>query len=67
MKNTKQCTKCESRDLIKIQLDASYSIASGWFSHAKLTRYVCSSCGFSEEWIEKKEDLEALKKWYKKD
>jgi hypothetical protein len=29
-----------------------------------VTRYVCASCGFTEEWIEPGEDLDAVKENY---
>jgi hypothetical protein len=34
------------------------------FSSVKVTRYLCSSCGFSEEWIDSPEDLHKLKENY---
>ena len=39
-------------------------IAAGFFSTVKVTRYLCGSCGFSEEWIDAPEDLEKLKDKY---
>ena len=71
MKNTKKCTKCESREILKIEGKATErsgnSITSGWFSNAIVNRYLCTGCGFTEEWIENRDDIEQLKKWYKKD
>lgn len=32
------------------------------FKKVYITRFVCVSCGYSEEWIEKKQDLEYLAK-----
>jgi len=41
-------------------------IAAGSFSFrtVKVTRYLCGSCGFSEEWIDAPEDLQKLKDKY---
>ena len=34
------------------------------FRTVKVTRYLCGSCGFSEEWIDAPEDLHKLKEKY---
>jgi hypothetical protein len=34
------------------------------FSSVKVTRFLCSRCGYSEEWIESPADLEELRKKY---
>ena len=34
------------------------------FSAIKVTRFVCTDCGFSEEWIEPKSDLEKIRETY---
>jgi hypothetical protein len=41
-------------------------IPTGSFSFrtVKVTRYLCGSCGFSEEWIDSPEDLHKLKEKY---
>jgi hypothetical protein len=41
-------------------------IPTGSFSFrtVKVTRYLCGSCGFSEEWIDAQEDLHKLKEQY---
>ena len=72
MKNTKKCPKCESTKLLKISgatgaYGSGNNIATGLsiFSSVKVTRLLCSACGFIEEWIEKKEDIEKIIKKYK--
>jgi predicted nucleic-acid-binding Zn-ribbon protein len=67
MKNTGQCPKCNSRDLLRIEGQsgahgAGNNIQVGWtiFSAVKVTRFLCTSCGFSEEWIESPEDIATL-------
>jgi hypothetical protein len=34
------------------------------FNAAKVTRYLCASCGFSEEWIDSTDDIAKIKKKY---
>ncbi len=60
MKNSKKCPKCQSIDLVRIPatsaLGAGNYIPIGW-SLVMVTRYICTSCGFSEEWVESTADL----------
>jgi Zn ribbon nucleic-acid-binding protein len=68
MKNSKKCPKCNSFDIIK-------SPASVWrgndnqinagFSRVPVIRYLCVQCGYSEEWVESKNDRMKLKKKWK--
>ncbi len=69
MKNTGACTKCGSHDLLRIPGHIGHggsgnNIQVGWtiFSAVKVTRFLCGSCGFSEEWIETPEDIERVRK-----
>jgi predicted RNA-binding Zn-ribbon protein involved in translation (DUF1610 family) len=73
MKNTKKCPKCSSNDIIIIPGEAGAygtgnNIPTGWtiLSAVKVTRYLCLNCGFSEEWIDTREDREKLRKKYQK-
>lgn len=67
MKQTNTCSKCKARDLLRIP-GKSGAFGSGnnipvggtIFSAVKVTRFVCSQCGFSEEWIDSPEDLAKL-------
>lgn len=72
MKNTKTCPKCNSRNNLKIPgkfgaYGSGNNIAWGisGFSGVKVTRYLCCECGYSEEWIDDKEDIEKLYKKFK--
>lgn len=63
--------ECNSADIIRIKGNAGpygtgNNIQTGLsnFSAVLVHRYLCCSCGYSEEWIDK-EDLEKLKKKYK--
>lgn len=72
MKNTKVCTKCNSSDVLRIlakvgPYGTGNNIAVGYpsFSAVKVTRYLCCECGYSEEWIENKDDIEILRAKFK--
>ena len=73
MKNRKICPKCNSTDIIKIPGKAgAYGVGNniqvGWsnFFAVLVHRYLCCSCGYSEEWIDK-EDIRKLKEKYEND
>ena len=70
MKNNNRCPKCDGSSIIFIE---GYAGAYGsgnnirvgltMFSAAKVDRYVCGGCGYSEEWI-RQEDIPILKNKY---
>lgn len=67
MKNTHICPKCNSDDIIKIPgkvgaYGSGNNILAGmaFLSAVLVDRYVCCDCGYSEEWIDKK-DIPTLK------
>lgn len=67
MKNHHLCPKCGSNDIFVIDgyagaYGAGNNIPCGAtiFSSIPVDRYVCGSCGFSEEWI-RKEDIESAR------
>jgi predicted RNA-binding Zn-ribbon protein involved in translation (DUF1610 family) len=71
MKNTHTCPKCNSQEIMRIEgrsggYGGGNDIAAGSnsFRTVKVTRYLCGSCGFSEEWIDAPEDLHKLKEKY---
>jgi predicted nucleic-acid-binding Zn-ribbon protein len=71
MKKAGTCPKCGSRELVKIPGQAGAhgagnNIPAGWtiFSSVKVTRYLCSQCGFSEEWIDSRADRMKLRDHY---
>ena len=72
MKNFRLCTKCQSNDIVRIEgLSGAYGagnnipVGLSFFSSIKVTRFLCLNCGFSEEWIESREDLERIRSKYK--
>lgn len=71
MKNTHCCPKCNGKDIIRIEGQAGAygvgnNIQTGMFNFSAVLvhRYVCCSCGYSEEWIDK-EDIPKLEKRFK--
>ena len=68
MKNTKICPKCGSSEILRFNGSCgAYGAGNNMFlgttvfSAINVNRYVCTDCGFTEEWIDKK-DLAAVKK-----
>ena len=68
MKNTHICPKCQCRDILKVPgksgaYGTGNNIQTGMsiFSAVLVNRYVCTACGYSEEWIDE-EDIEKLRK-----
>ncbi|MBO4838033.1 MAG: hypothetical protein J5493_01520 [Lachnospiraceae bacterium] len=54
MKNTVTCPKCGSRKIILIE--GSTAVNNRFFplsfsTYVPLDRYICSECGYTEEWI----------------
>ena len=67
MKHTKQCPKCGSTDIIcfpnsGFPADSAHGILPGLtiMSCVQVHRYICCSCGFTEEWVNKN-SIETLK------
>lgn len=72
MKRSRQCPKCSGTDILRVEGDArAYGAGNNIFTGATIFsavlvhRYVCCSCGYSEEWIDR-EDISALKRKYGK-
>lgn len=67
VKNTRICPKCGSGDIRRFD-GATGAYGSGnnlplgktVFSTVNVNRYVCCSCGYTEEWIDR-EDLAKVK------
>lgn len=72
MRDSKNCPKCNSKNILRVP-GKHYGYGAGNIIHTgmsalsavKVTRYVCEECGFSEEWIDNKEDIVKLIKKYK--
>ena len=67
MKNKGKCSKCESLEVLGIPNKGmagclGNAINLGFFSgRIQVTRYLCLKCGFSEDWVENRGDLEDLR------
>jgi ribosomal protein S27AE len=69
MRNSKLCPKCRSADIIRIPINRTSPYAFvrtrlTIFGAVKLSRYVCGSCGYSEEWVDRPDDIAKLKRLY---
>lgn len=69
MKNTNKCPKCGSSDIIKVPgyagaYGSGNNIMVGMTikSAVPVDRYLCDSCGYSEEWV----DIDNIEKIEKK-
>jgi hypothetical protein len=69
MKNSKACPKCRSTEVIRVPGEiggygAGNNIRVGmtFFSAVKVTRYLCGTCGFSEEWVDSSEEIAKVRK-----
>ncbi len=67
MKNTRRCPKCGGTDLLRVDgYTGAYGsgnnimVGATIFSGVNVNRYICCTCGYTEEWIDK-EDMEKVK------
>lgn len=69
MKKAGLCPKCGSRDLVRVP-DNAYRHASGnniytttltLLGKIPVIRYVCCGCGYVENWVETRRDLDRIK------
>ncbi len=64
MKNTGECPKCQSPDIMRLSPRGGsphgHLVPIG-LRAVPLVRYVCAACGFTEEWIESRADLVRLR------
>ncbi|GAA3621454.1 hypothetical protein GCM10022223_42910 [Kineosporia mesophila] len=59
MKNSGTCPKCQGSDLIRVV--APGNVITIGLRAVSITRFICSSCGFTEEWVESRGDLRRLR------
>lgn len=74
MRHNTVCPKCQGKEIIRIEGKVgpywdgnNIAIGISRKDAVLVTRYVCSCCGYSEEWIEKAEDLTHLKEYFKEE
>jgi predicted nucleic-acid-binding Zn-ribbon protein len=65
MKFNYSCQKCQCSEIAKIEGGAFkgnvYNTISSGMSAIYLTRYVCTNCGFSENYVDDPKDLAKIK------
>lgn len=66
MKNSRTCPKCNSNNIVRINGYAgacgsgnNIMIGHSILSAVNVNRYICCSCGYTEEWIDK-EDVDKV-------
>lgn len=66
MKHSKKCPKCLGENILKIETppmkyrySAQIPVGITVFSAVSVPRYICCTCGYSEEWINE-EDIPTL-------
>ncbi|WP_297987572.1 hypothetical protein [Oscillibacter sp.] len=72
MKNGNLCPKCGSRKIVRIpdnpRRHASgnniYTTQATLLGKIPVIRYVCCGCGYTENWVETRRDLEKLKETF---
>ena len=72
MKNGNLCPKCGSREIVRIpdnpRRHASgnniYTTRATLLGKIPVIRYVCCGCGYTENWVETRRDLEKLKETF---
>ena len=72
MKNSGQCPKCGSHDIIRVltrhdRLGLGVNImVKIWPTVAvPITRYLCSTCGYLEEWVDSPENIAKVRDQYR--
>ena len=73
MKKTGICPKCGGTELVKVPGTASGNgrfccneVPLGILGAAPVDRYVCCTCGYSEEWLRKSNLDDIRERWAKK-
>lgn len=69
MRNTGICPKCGAARVIRIPDSGRYANGNNiyttkmtLFGKVPVIRYVCGACGYVEDWVENKAELEKLEK-----
>ncbi|MBE6683457.1 MAG: hypothetical protein E7595_04800 [Ruminococcaceae bacterium] len=70
MKNTHICPKCQGSDIVFAKgEEQAYGIGNnvraGVFKQVITNRYICCTCGYSEEWLDL-QDVPRVKKYCEK-
>lgn len=69
MRYTNRCPKCGGHDIVRVPDHPGryasgnniYTSAATLFGKIPVIRYVCCSCGYAENWVETREELEKIR------
>lgn len=66
MRDQKVCMKCDNREIAQIPGGTAWNgrpnkMKINNFKMIPVVRYICLSCGYTEEYIDNKEDLERVR------
>jgi hypothetical protein len=71
MKNSSVCPKCNSSDIIRIPgkvgaygTGNNIQVGKTVFSTIPVTRYMCGSCGYIEEWMDSDLNIQEIKRGF---
>jgi predicted nucleic-acid-binding Zn-ribbon protein len=68
MKQDNQCTRCGSSNLLRIPVvpgDGPHIVIGDRLMHSiPVTQFVCSDCGYIENWVADENELARLKEQY---
>lgn len=64
MKSSGKCPKCSSADIKRVtgEKQSKIGVPTGVLSWVPVTRYICTKCGFLEEYVEGDSALQKLAK-----
>ena len=72
MKETGVCPKCGGADIVRVPggvrstMDNTQNFVIRGFQRAPVDRYICCTCGYSEEWLRKSNLDDIKERWAKK-
>ena len=71
MKNVNKCTKCGSIEVLRVKGQSQgygpgNNLQLSLFSQVLVSKYVCCTCGFIEDWIDNPQNMEKVRNYYLK-
>lgn len=71
MKTDRICVKCGSDDLLRVPglSQSEHHLVTGekTLHPLRVAKFVCGKCGFIEEWVDSRDDLDKLRQEYQRD
>jgi len=71
MKNSRCCPKCHSNNIVRVPDDAHRYLANSicitktvTVERVPVARYVCCDCGYVENWVENRNELDTIKRTF---